>query len=68
MKNNNVVSLKEPEAEASSADSLTELLRNSAKDLIKQVIDAELQELLSQYTRSPKVKKIAYYLSLYDRC
>ena len=48
MKNNNVVSLKQPEE--SSADALTELLRNGAKNLITQAVEAELQELLSQYS------------------
>jgi putative transposase len=48
MKNNNVVSLKQPEE--SSADALTELLRNGAKNLIAQAVDAELQELLNQYS------------------
>ena len=48
MKNNNVVSLKQPEE--SSTDALTELLRNGAKKLITQAVDAELQELLSQYS------------------
>lgn len=47
MKNNNVVSLKQ--LEESSVDALTELLRNGAKDLIRQAVEAELEELLSQH-------------------
>ena len=45
MKNNTVVSLKQPAT--NSSDTLTELLRHGAKELIKQAVDAELEELLS---------------------
>ena len=47
MSKNTVVSLQGREQ---IADSLTELLRNGAHKLIEQAIEAELQELLSQYT------------------
>ena len=33
---------------ATAADTLTELLRNGAQELIRQAVEAELQELLEQ--------------------
>jgi len=47
MSNNNVIQLKQPDE--SSSDALTELLRNGAKELIKEAVNAELEELLAQY-------------------
>ena len=48
MSNNKVLDLKNP-AEM-SADPLTELLRNGARKLIAEAVEAELQELLEQYS------------------
>lgn len=48
MSNDNIISLKQPEETVS--DALTELLRNGAKELINQAVQAELEELLSQYS------------------
>jgi hypothetical protein len=48
MNNNNIIPLKQPEE--NSIDVLTELLRNGAKELIGQAINAELEELLAQYS------------------
>ena len=47
MSNDNIISFKQP-AE-SAHDALTELLRNGAKELIAQAVNAELQEMLAQY-------------------
>ncbi len=46
MKNSNVLELQQPDE---ISDPLSELLRNGAKDLIRKAVEAELQELLSQY-------------------
>lgn len=48
MRDDNIIPLKQPEE--SSVDVLTELLRNGAKALISQAINAELEELLAQYS------------------
>lgn len=48
MRDDNIIPLKQPEE--SSVDVLTELLRNGAKELVSQAINAELEELLSQYS------------------
>ena len=48
MSNDNIISLKQPEETVS--DTLTELLRNGAKELINQAVQAELEELLSRYS------------------
>lgn len=47
MKNSNVVQLKQPEL---INDPLTELLRNGAKNLISKAVEAELGELLAQFS------------------
>ena len=47
MNNDNIFQLKQPEETAS--DVLTDLLRNGAKELINQAVNAELQELLAKY-------------------
>ena len=47
MANNNVVTLEQPEA---INDPLTELLRNGAKQLISKAVEAELSELLAQFS------------------
>ena len=47
MSNDNVISLKQPEE--GHTDLLTELLRNGAKELIRQAVSAELDELLSHH-------------------
>jgi len=48
MKNNKILDLKKPED--ISTDPLTELLRNGARKLIAEAVEAELQELLDQYS------------------
>ena len=48
MRNDNIIPLKQPEE--NSIDVLTELLRNGAKELISQAINAELEELLAHYS------------------
>jgi putative transposase len=48
MNNDNIFQLKQPEETAS--DALTDLLRNGAKELISQAVNAELEELLAKYT------------------
>ncbi len=45
--NDNIIELKQPEE--NSNDLLTELLRSGAKELITQVVNAELEELLAHY-------------------
>ena len=47
MSKNTVVSLQDREQ---YSDSLTQMLRSGAHKLIEQAIEAELQELLSQYS------------------
>ena len=47
MKENNVVDLA---GRKSFANSLTELLRTEARQLIEQAVDAELTELIKQYS------------------
>ena len=47
MSKNNVVGFQGRE---SSADPLTELLRTGAQDLVCRAVEAELQELLAQYS------------------
>lgn len=51
MTNNKILDLKKPED--ISADPLTELLRNGARKLIAEAVEAELQELLDQYSGLP---------------
>jgi len=48
MSNDNIFQLKQPEESAS--DALTDLLRNGAKELISQAVNAELEELLGKYS------------------
>lgn len=48
MDHDNIFQLKQPEESAS--DALTELLRNGAKELISQAVNAELEELLGKYS------------------
>lgn len=48
MSNDNIISFKQPEETAT--DTLTELLRTGSQKLIAQAVEAELQELLSQYS------------------
>ncbi len=47
MNDDNIFQLKQPEENAT--DALTELLKNGAKELISQAVNAELEELLSRY-------------------
>jgi transposase-like protein len=46
--NDNIIELKSPEENA--PDLLTELLRKGAKELIHQAVNAELEELLAEYS------------------
>ena len=46
MTDNTVVSLNTPQ------DPLTELIRQGARDLIAQAVEAEVQQLLAQYQNS----------------
>jgi putative transposase len=46
MKENNVVELS---GRVEGGDALTALLRSGAKELIRQAVDAELQELLASH-------------------
>jgi transposase-like protein len=46
--NDNIIELKSPEE--SAPDLLTELLRKGAKELIRQAVNAELEELLGEYS------------------
>ena len=46
MKENNVVELS---GRVEAGDALTEMLRSGAQDLIRQAVDAELQELLASH-------------------
>ena len=48
MNNDNIIELKSPEE--SAPDLLTELLRKGAKELIRQAVNAELEELLGEYS------------------
>ncbi len=48
MNNDNIIELKSPEENA--PDLLTELLRKGAKELIHQAVNAELEELLAEYS------------------
>ncbi|MCK5830263.1 MAG: IS256 family transposase, partial [Methylococcales bacterium] len=50
MNNDNIIPLKQPEE--NSIDVLTELLRNGARELINQAINAELEELLAHYSEN----------------
>ncbi len=47
MSDNNVTTLKQPDA---INDPLTQLIKDGAKKLIAQALEAELQELLSQFS------------------
>ena len=47
MSQNKIIELKKPGE--FSEDPLTELLRNGARQLISDAVEAELQELLNQY-------------------
>lgn len=63
MKENNVISLENPEQ---LHDPLADLLKSGARQLIRQYVDAELQELLVQYqsclteTGKPSVVRNGY--------
>jgi putative transposase len=49
MNNDNVIALRTPESSESFTDALTELVRNGARKIIAQAIEAELAEFLEQY-------------------
>ena len=48
MSHDNIIELKSPEE--NSSDLLTALLSKGAKELISQAVNAELEELLAQYS------------------
>ena len=63
MDHDNIFQLKQPEE--STSDALTELLRNGAKELISQAINAELDELLGKYSEHKIDGKQAVVLNGY---
>jgi len=50
MKENNVVTFERQEL---SSDILTEIVRNGAKNLLKQALEAEIQEVMASYAGEP---------------
>ncbi len=57
MSHDNIISFKQPEETVN--DPLTGLLRNGARELIAQAVNAELEELLAQYTAHRSAAKQA---------
>ena len=49
MNNGNLIAFQPPEPSASFNDALTELVRQGARQIIAQAVEAELQEFLAQY-------------------
>jgi putative transposase len=49
MNNDNLIAFQPPEASASFSDTLSELVRQGARQIIAQAVEAELQEFLAQY-------------------
>ncbi len=49
MNNDNLIAFQPPESPASFNDALTELVRQGARQIIAQAVEAELQEFLTQY-------------------
>ncbi len=49
MNNDNVIAFQPPEALASFSDALSELVRQGARQIIAQAVEAELKEFLAQY-------------------
>ena len=49
MTQDNLVELKTPETEETFNDALSELLRQGARQIIAQAVEAELSEFLDQY-------------------
>ena len=49
MTNDNLVELKTPETQETFKDALSELVRQGARQIIAQAVDAELSEFLEQY-------------------
>lgn len=49
MNNDNLIAFQPPEASASFSDALSELVRQGARQIIAQAVEAELKEFLAQY-------------------
>jgi transposase-like protein len=49
MNNDNLIALQTPEPSASFNDALSELVRQGARQIIAQAVEAEFQEFLTQY-------------------
>ena len=49
MNNDNLIAFQPPESSASFNDALTELVRQGARQIIAQAVEAELKEFLAQY-------------------
>ncbi len=49
MTQDNLVEFKTPETEETFSDALSELLRQGARQIIAQAVEAELSEFLGQY-------------------
>lgn len=49
MSKDNLIAFQSPESSASFQDALTELVRNGARQIIAEAVEAELQEFLAQY-------------------
>uniref|UniRef100_B8HMV7 Mutator family transposase n=1 Tax=Cyanothece sp. (strain PCC 7425 / ATCC 29141) TaxID=395961 RepID=B8HMV7_CYAP4 len=49
MSNDNLIAFQAPDPPASFSDALTELVRNGARQIIAQAVEAELQGFLAQY-------------------
>ena len=49
MNNDNLIAFQPPEPSASFNDALTELVRQGARQIIAQAVEAELKEFLAQY-------------------
>lgn len=49
MNNDNLIAFQPPESSASFNDALTELVRQGARQIIAQAVEAELKEVLTQY-------------------
>lgn len=49
MNNDNLIAFQSPESASAFSDALTELVRQGARQIIAQAVEAELKEFLSQY-------------------
>ena len=65
MKKDNVVSLKKP---GENSDTLTELLRDGARTLLAEAVQAELAEFLSQYQAVRDARGRSVWYELFRFC